>query len=119
MLKRLTSLIFGVFCLWPVIYMGLFFLFAGALVLGSVPDSLNRRATALLYPAHALMIVIVLLTTVVCVFHAIRNKEIAADRRVLWLAILILGGIVGNAAYWYLYLRQPLTAPSSTRTTHA
>ena len=35
------------------------------------------------------------------------------------LLCMVLGGIVGNAAYWYLYLRQPLTAPSSTRTTHA
>ena len=100
---------------WPLAYMAIFMgtvlrfaLGAMAQAPGSAPPQGPPTWFGLLFVAHLGTMLVALGLTIFYVVHAYRSPRVPETRRVLWVVLNILGGFVGQLAYWYLFIwREP------------
>ena len=113
----------AVLTIWPIVYFALFLSFI-VFSFASIGSSAAKNPTLDLFkfivPLHILTIFLMFALTAVYVVHAFRNDELASDRRILWVVVLLLGGMIASPVYWWFYLRpsrpdagQQYTASSS------
>jgi ABC-type uncharacterized transport system permease subunit len=98
----------AVLTIWPIVYFALFMSFI-VFSFASIGSSAAKNPTLDLFkfvvPLHILTILLMFALTAVYVVHAFRNDELASDRRILWVIVLLLGGMIASPVYWWFYLR--------------
>lgn len=104
--SRATTVLIGVLTVWPIVYMILFFGFIAFSFTSarSGNDSAFPALFAYILPLHLLTILLMFALMAVYIVHAYRSDRIPNDRRILWVIILIFGGLIAFPVYWYLYL---------------
>lgn len=104
----------GLLTLWPLFYMGLFFVFFMYMVFSMTRGRHQAPAPDLflyIFPLHCCTILLIFVLTGVYVFHAYKTDRIPPDRRILWVVILLFGNMMAFPIYWYLYLWRSDTRP--------
>jgi intracellular septation protein A len=92
---------------WPLIYIPLFI----ALVIestvrnGGDPDNDLLIPFELLMALHIGTMLLLVAGAVAYVAHAWRSPRVGKDERVLWVIVLILGGVIAMPIYWWLHIR--------------
>jgi ABC-type uncharacterized transport system permease subunit len=100
--------VLAVLTIWPIVYFALFmaFIIYTFELMGRSPArDLTLDLFKVIVPLHILTIFLMFALTAVYVVHAFRNDELASDRRILWVIVLILGGMLASPVYWWYYLR--------------
>ncbi len=119
--SRSTVLLLGAATLWPPLYLVSFFL----IIFGVVASTASGQPPAFLHPgasgpplafvglfaAHGCTMVVMLALVVFYAVDVFRSPHVPERQRVLWLLVLLLGGIVAMPIYWWLYLWAPTRAP--------
>ena len=110
------TVLIGVLSVWPLLYLVFFFIFF-ATAMFSVMSAPGAKELPLpsvfrfLFPLHMLTILLMFVLLAVYIVHAYRSDQISNDRRILWVIILLFGGMIAFPVYWYLYLwRAPRAA---------
>jgi hypothetical protein len=100
--------------LWPIAYMLFFFAVVGiaAAAGGGDPDNELSVPFAVLIALHLFTMLVTLALIVIYVIDVFRNPRVDPDHRVLWLILILLGGIIAMPVYWWLHLRP---SPAATR----
>ena len=100
--------------LYPVAYMLFFFAVVGIAAAsgGGDPDGELPIPFGVLIALHILTMLVSLALIVIYVIDVFRNPRVDPDHRILWLILILLGGLIAMPVYWWLHLR-PVS--SSTR----
>lgn len=53
---------------------------------------------------HILTIIISLLLPILYIILALKNERIKSDMRIIWVLIILFGGMIAMPIYWYLYV---------------
>jgi threonine/homoserine/homoserine lactone efflux protein len=102
--SRPLALFIGVLSVWPIVY---FFLFMASMVFMFTSAGTRSPLFASIFVLHVLTMLLIFALMAVYVFHAFNTDRIANDRRVLWVLVLLLGGLIAFPIYWYLYMWRP------------
>jgi len=110
--KRPATILIGILTIWPFIYFFLFIAFMFFTFI-SISGAAGRKGPPagflLIFPLHLLTMLLMFVLIALYVIHAFRTDLIAEDRRVLWVIVLLFGGLIAGPIYWYLYLWRPLS----------
>ena len=93
--------------LWPLAYMLFFFAVVGiaSVAGGGEPDGNLPIPFGVLIALHLLTMIVTLALIVIYAIDVFRNPRVDPDHRVLWLILILLGGIIAMPVYWWLHLR--------------
>lgn len=106
----------GLLTLWPLLYVGVFF----ALMASGISTYVRQGNSN--PPEFGLIVFLAFLTaaesfamTVYYTLNVYREPAIQGDRKILWMAIVFVGGSIGQAIYYVLWLvrRDPRLAGAS------
>ena len=100
--------------LWPIAYMLFFFAVVGIATIagGGDPDNDLPIPFGLLLALHLLTMLVTLALIVISVIDVFRNPRVDPDHRIMWLILILLGGIIAMPVYWWLHIRPE---PAATR----
>lgn len=102
---RRTIMLVG--ALWGPVY---FVFFLGLILEATLrnagdPDNDLLIPFGVLIGLHVFTMVLLLGVTVLYVIDVFRNPRVKSDQRVLWLIVLLLGGLIAMPIYWWIYVR--------------
>jgi hypothetical protein len=114
-MKRSTKLWIFVATVWPLFYTLCFVVFAFSLVISVLPQGEPPPPTpawiVAIFPIHFLTILLYWGIAVIYIIHAVKSKRAPKQQKVLWVVLLILGGVVAMIVYWVLFIwRTPKAA---------
>ena len=117
-MKKSTKIWLLVATLWPLFYVLCFVVFVFSLVFSVLPQGAPPPPTpawiVVIFPIHLLTILLTLGLSVIYIIHAVKSKRVPKQQLVLWILLLVLGGVIAMIVYWVLYIwRTPKTAPES------
>lgn len=116
MTKR-KAILLAIFTAWPFLYMIAavciaFLIFPmndyGGNFYGNLPPSMVSTFFRVFIPIHIATMVEMFVLLIYYIVHLVNTTEVAANRKVLWAVILLLGYILLMPVYWYLYIWKPL-----------
>jgi hypothetical protein len=117
--RKVAKLLLGLATAWQLAYM---LLYAGTLlqVLASGFAPLPAGAASLpegfgaLFAVHLATLVLMLALAAFYLAHAVRSPRVPARWRGAWIAGNVLGGVLAQLPYWYLYVwREPDPLPTA------
>jgi len=104
-LSRGKKILIGALTAWPVVYMGLFFVF----VFGTFFMASSRRpgpempvAVGVLFGAHCLTMLLMFGLMVFYVVHIVKATFKKSEMKIIWLILVLMGGILAMPVYWYM-----------------
>lgn len=120
-LTRGQVLAVGALTLWPAVYVVLFIASVFGLIAfagvqagttpGADPGAALPVGVVVLFAAHCLTLTLAVALVVFYVVHAARSPALDSQARVVWIVVLLLGGMLAMGVYWYLQLWRPLQGP--------
>lgn len=113
-----AKLLLGIVSLWPVVYLVAFTVFFSIQFFSvfsrqlSSPQPADTVATFHLFQTFFLLqlfsLLVIIALTALYIIDVFRNDRVEQDRKVLWVVVLFMGGMVAMPAYWYLFVwREP------------
>lgn len=109
-IPRPARVVLGVLTFWPPVYMVLFMLFVfGDVLLSTLSPSSNAGvpfAFRALFTVHFLTMLEMFGLTVYYAVDVYRDDALRNDRKALWMVIVLLGGFIGQAVYYVLWIVQ-------------
>jgi len=63
--------------------------------------------SAVVFVLHLFTMLSMFVLMTIYVVHAFKTDLIPNDRRVLWVVVLLFGGIIACPIYWYLFMWRP------------
>jgi hypothetical protein len=107
-MSRAARLFLGVLTFWPPVYIVLFILFAfGSVFLSTLGPSSNGGipiAFSALFAVHLLTMLEMFGLTLYYAVNVYRDDALQGDRKILWMVIVLLGGFIGQAIYYVLWI---------------
>lgn len=109
-MKKITKIALGAVTLWPPVWMVLFFLFMiGLFFLDNgrkTPAGQHGAPLAMMlfFGLHFLTILVIFALIAFYLVHLFKHSNIPEDKRVIWLLVILLGGVIGAPVYWYLHI---------------
>lgn len=104
--SRPVTILLGVVTIWPLLYMAIFFGYFVYLFARQTAAS-GFHVFPYFFAMHLLTMLLMVALTIVYIVHAYRSDQIAEDRRIIWVVILVFGNLIAFPIYWYLYLWKP------------
>lgn len=106
-MSKSGKLVVGIITIWPLIYIviifSIFLLSIPNIFSNSDPSSLN-----LIIPSttviHFITFFLMIGLLIGYIRHVYRNNKVAPGDRLAWAAILILGSVISQFIYWYIYI---------------
>lgn len=112
-MKKSTKIALGIGTVWPILYMFIFIIFIFSMVL-FLPSGETSSTSGppvwffAIFPIHFLTILWIWVLVIIYIVDVFRNDRVPKDKQVLWLIVILLGGIIAMPIYWYLYIwREP------------
>jgi hypothetical protein len=110
--SKVKKLVLAALTAWPIIYMVAFFVFVfGGILMTSHGHKPGAEAGAGMPPFMMYLIVFhcgtileIMALAVYYIIHCIKNAALKQDMRIIWVILLIMGGIIAMPIYWYLYI---------------
>jgi len=113
-LSRPMKVCIGLLTVWPILYMGVFFLFVFSnFFLASTnqggPGLMN--SFGLLFGLHCCTMLLILGLMVFYVVHIVKATFEKTEMKIIWLILVLLGGMIAMPVYWYLYIWRETAGP--------
>jgi len=103
--SRTKLVVLGLLTFWPPVYMVLFVaVIVGMMFLVPSGGEGNPWPFVLIFPLHLLTMLEMFGLTVYYAVDVYRDPSLQGDRKVLWMVIVLLGGFIGQAIYYVLWL---------------
>ncbi len=104
-MSKAKKILLGLFTIWPIIYMFLFFALAISMIF-TVDSSSNQIPPALLliFPLHLLTMLLIVILMIIYIRDVFKSGHIAQDKKTLWAVVLFLGNMIAMPIYWYLHI---------------
>ena len=101
--SRPVAYFIGLLGIWPVIY---FFIFIAFIVytFAAIPKH-GFEGFRYIFLFHIGTMLLTFALMAVFVIHAFRTDQLAQDRRVIWVVLLLFFGPFAFPVYWWLYIR--------------
>ena len=102
-MKKLSTVILGVFTFWPFLYIVFYFIYTITFIAQqplNQPDSNSYVFFHILFFITLAVMYIVLIYYIVFLF---RTDRVKGDRRALWAVVIFFGNIIAMPIFWYLY----------------
>ena len=112
---RPIAALIGLFTVWPLVYMFIFFAFVltsfgGATRINDPGSPFAMFSIAI--AAHLGTMFIIMALLVFYIVHVFKNPALAGDKRTLWAVVLFMGSIISMPIYWFLYVwHEPVLEP--------
>lgn len=106
-LSRTAKIILGILTAWPPVYIALFILFMFAMIGlgggGELPPEF-AAGFAFVMIVHAATIFLSIGLMVFYIIHAVKDARLKSDMRVIWIILIVMGGMLAHPVYWYLQI---------------
>lgn len=106
-MSKSNKILLAALTVWPVIYVPIFFGFLISMMTGfgshvNVPTG----PPIALFVMHGMTILLALGLTIFYMVNVFTNGrlKVKESERVLWAVIVLFGGSIGQAAYWYVHI---------------
>ena len=114
-MSRSAKIFLGILTFWPGFYIVIFLLFIFLSTFLATDSSSSENENLLfgiLIVVHMLTMLEILGLTIFYAVNVYRDKVLLGDRKTLWMVIVLLGGFLGQAAYFVLWIvkRSPLAS---------
>lgn len=95
--------ILGLVTHWPIVYMGIFLCFwlSSFYAMQTGSDAVFGMF-AIIFPLHALTMLLSLGLLAFYAWHAITNKALSDNERIVWLLVTLMGGVIGWPLYYWV-----------------
>lgn len=122
-MSRTGKLLLGFATIWPILYVCGFVIFVGSsafLLIQSTPQPGQLplggvQGFMMLFGLHLLTMLWMMALMVFYLVHLVKTERIESDKKLLWAALLILGGMFAMPVYWYLNIwSEPASSISTT-----
>jgi len=96
--------------LLPLVYMIFFIMFVFFMVFFLAPhweaSSIEGPPSLffIIFPVHFLIILLIWGLVIFYIVNVYKSNKVPKQQRVLWVFLLIFGGIIAMLFYWYLYI---------------
>lgn len=101
--SRPVAYLIGLLSIWPPVYFVLFIAFIAYTFAATPKHGFDAFQMIFLFHIGTMLLMFVLMA--VFLVHAFRTDQMNADRRILWVVVLLLFGVFANPVYWWLYIR--------------
>lgn len=99
----------GVLSIWPVVYIGLFFTFMVAAMAGGGSEAMIDIFPVVM-GVHAATAMLGMALVIGYGIHALTDRTLPTQERLLWGILLFVGNLLAVPAYWYLRIWRPSEA---------
>jgi len=110
-LSSFEKILLGVLTIWPPVYGILFIAFIFINFIFS--DNPSFTSFWIVLPLHILTMILCIGLLVFYIAHIIKNIDLKEDRRIIWIILLFICGIIAMIVYWYLYIWRKRETKSS------
>lgn len=107
MTKR-RAVALGVFTAWPFLYM---ILFMSSILMAILADLASTGPAGeppdvflFIIPLHLLTMLEIFALMIFYVIYLFKTDAVPQDKKALWAAVILLGGMVSMPVFWYLYV---------------
>jgi hypothetical protein len=112
-----VAYLLGLLTVWTPLYFVLFIgfiVFSFETMMGKQGQSGGFEPFRYIFPLHALTMLLMFALAAAYIIHVFRNDRLASDRRIMWLLVILFGGIIAEPIYWWIYIRpgSPDAAPA-------
>lgn len=99
---------------YPLLYLLAFFVtfWGDRAADGSLPIF---GSVAVMQRFHLAAMLVGFVVVIFYVVHAYKRAEFSSEKRLLWVVLLILGGLFSSPVYWYLFIWRHAGKSSGTR----
>jgi hypothetical protein len=115
------KLLIGILTIWMPLYMIGFFVFFITSFLESHDHTVSKGVPTYFTVMMTLHVFTILLSLALAVFyiaHAVKNPKVKQDNRIIWVLVLLMGGIVAMPIYWYIHIwKEPAVTSESAQST--
>lgn len=102
--SRWFTIFLGVLTFWPILYIFLFVAsIAGAIALSSTSENGTAAIFPLILVAHVGTILLGFVLMAYYSVYVLRDSRFSSDRRLLWVLVVVLGGMVGQAIFYVMW----------------
>lgn len=118
-----NKLLLGFLAFFPIVYLVGFVLYMLVMVGAMFRDLNDPDPSAMLwffssffliFGLHMLAVLVTIVQFVVYLVLALQNPRLVGDQRLIWIVVILLGGMLAAPAYWYLQIwKQPPEAAAA------
>jgi hypothetical protein len=94
----------GVLTVWPIAYMGLFFLFFFLSFFARHAGPEPMGSFAILFVLHCFTMLVIMGLMVFYIMHIVKATFAKPEMRIIWVILVIMVGLVAMPIYWYMYI---------------
>ena len=110
-MSKSKKIALGIFTIWPIVYMAIFFLFVLSQFFITSPDGRTNEPPPgffVIFGLHLLTIILIFILLFIYIKNVFKNDGVSQDKKALWAVVLFLGNFIAMPVYWYLYIwREP------------
>lgn len=121
-MSQTKKVVLAIFTVYPMIYILFFMIFMVSMTFsmfqgieepGFGEMSMFFDGFPVIFIFHIITMFVSLALIIIYIVLVVKNEYIDQSMRIVWLLIIIFGGMIGMAVYWYLYVwkegkREPL-----------
>lgn len=111
-MNRSKKILLGLATIWPLIYLVFVVIFLATIAFLPAaqspfpvvrsPELLLGRSLGLFLLLHFLTIFWATGLVIFYISHAVRNRQLSNDMRLLWASLIFVGNLITMPIYWYL-----------------
>lgn len=106
-MKKTGKLLLLFVTLYPIVYL-IYFITAIMNMMMTLDDPASVGGVfPMLFMMHLIAMVGVIALITFYIVHAVRNRALANETRIIWVLLIFLGNMIAMPIYWYLYIWKP------------
>lgn len=113
-MSKLKKIILLIFTLYPIVFMIAYFMFMVATtftIFSSFDEPSSIGGGSMMFTAMPavflcffLSAIISIILTVIYIIMMVKNENIQSDMRIIWVLVILFGGMIAMPIYWHLYI---------------
>ncbi len=112
-MSKNKKIVLGILTFLPIVLLVLYFIFFGFFFMEIFQSAQNNTEPNSQFMIGNFIVLFLLITVLVIsalgmmIYYIIdisNNKTLDSNNRLIWILLLVFGGFIANAIYWYLYV---------------
>jgi Na+-driven multidrug efflux pump len=112
-MSKNEKIVLGILTFLPIVLLVLYFIFFGFFFMEIFQSAQNNTEPNSQFMIGNFIVLFLLITVLVIsalgmmIYYIIdisNNKTLDSNNRLIWILLLVFGGFIANAIYWYLYI---------------
>jgi Ni,Fe-hydrogenase I cytochrome b subunit len=112
-MSKNKKIVLGILTFLPIVLLVLYFIFFGFFFMEIFQSAQNNTEPNSQFMIGNFIVLFLLITVLVIsalgmmIYYIIdisNNKTLDSNNRLIWILLLVFGGFIANAIYWYLYI---------------